>query len=258
MIINQIDSALRSMILEIGQKVREQTIAMAEVEEKKNHRDLVTNVDKDVQEQLKQAILELMPDTIVFGEESKEEMTDFNLPSLWIIDPIDGTSNFVKQGLDYAIMLAYFEHLEPVLSYVYDVERDILYWAVKGEGFFVNGEPVRQVPNKGIRDSLASIFIRKFIEKGNDAYLPLVREVFDVRFGGSLGIDGARVATGQFGAFVSPRIAPWDFAPFFLWAKELGLHLSDFDGKPLDLHQFSSIIFSTHQFYEDWQKLKSK
>lgn len=253
-----IDQQIRSTILAIGQDVRNKTLAMAAVEEKKNHRDLVTNVDKAVQDLLQEAILAVMPEALVFGEESKEQVADLNVPALWIIDPIDGTSNFVKQGTDYAIMLAYFEQLEPVLSYVYDVERDLLYWAVKGQGFFVNGEPVAEVANKGMSDSLASIFIRKFIEKGNDTYLPLVREVFDVRFGGSLGIDGARVATGQFGAFVSPRIAPWDFAPFLLWARELDLHLSDFEGKALDLHEFSSIIFSTKQFYQDWQALQGQ
>ncbi|MET3557653.1 fructose-1,6-bisphosphatase/inositol monophosphatase family enzyme [Streptococcus rupicaprae] len=255
--LKQIDEQLRRIILDIGRGVRESTIAMAQIEEKKNHRDLVTNVDKEVQELLKTALLDLMPDTLVFGEESKETVTDFNVPSLWIIDPIDGTSNFVKQHTDYAIMLAYFEHLEPKLSYIYDVERDILYWSVEGQGFFVNGKQIRSVKNKGMNDSLASIFIRKFIEHGRDEYILLAKESFDVRFGGSLGIDGARVATGQFGAFISPRIAPWDFAPFFLFAKELDLQLSDFDGKPLDLHQFGSIILSTKQYYADWKKFQS-
>lgn len=253
----QIHERMKSIILDIGKRVREDTLTTVSIEQKKHARDLVTSVDKEVQQLLSEAILQTMPNTVVFGEESKEKLKNYNVPSLWIIDPIDGTSNFVKQKRDYAIMLAYFENLEPKLSYIYDVEADILYSAEQGRGVYVNDRRITSVDNVGLSDSLASIFIRKFYEIGSHEDDLLIKEVFDVRFGGSLGLDGVRVATGQFGAFISPRIAPWDFAPFFLLANELDLHLSDFDGKPLDLHQFSSIVFSTKQFFKDWQVLKT-
>lgn len=253
-----IDAQIKSTICRIGKLVKDRKLDMQQVEEKMHARDLVTNVDKRVQDMLTNNILSMMPNTIIFGEESKEQLSHFDIPSLWIIDPIDGTSNFVKQRQDYAIMLAYFENLVPKLSYIYDVEQELLYSAVRGKGVFVNDKKIERVSNLKLNQSLASIFVRKFYEVGSQEHELLIREVFDVRFGGCLGIDAAKVVTGQFGAFVSPRIAPWDFAPFFLLAEELDLHLSTFNGEPLDLNQFSSIVFSTKQFYKDWEKLREK
>lgn len=256
--LQHIDAQIKAIICHIGKLVKGRKLDTQQVEEKKHARDLVTNVDKAVQDMLTKNILSIMPKAIVFGEESTEQLSHFDIPSLWILDPIDGTSNFVKQRKDYAIMLAYFENLVPKLSYIYDVEQEVLYSAVRGKGVFVNGEKIERVSNLTLNQSLASIFVRKFYEVGNQEHELLIREVFDVRFGGCLGIDAAKVATGQFGAFISPRIAPWDFAPFFLFAQEQDLHLSTFEGDTLDLHQVSSIIFSTKQFYEDWNTLKLK
>ena len=88
---------------------------------KKNYRDLVTVVDKNVEKYLREQIMEHFPESEIIGEESSDGSYQTSADLVWLIDPIDGTANFVKQREDYCVMIACFEREVPVLAYIYNV-----------------------------------------------------------------------------------------------------------------------------------------
>ncbi len=115
---------------------------------------------------------------------------------LWIMDPIDGTANLVKQQEDYCIILAYFYEGKPMLSYVYDYPHKKLYKAIRGEGAFCNGIKMEEPPSLKLEDAIISF-------NAQVMNLDTVQDLFDASFSyrlvGACGLDSMRVAKGQFG-----------------------------------------------------------
>lgn len=217
---------------------------------KKNYRDLVTSVDKNVEKYLRDRINESFPNADIIGEESSNGVYDTKSTEVWLVDPIDGTANFVKQNEDYCIMMAYFKNEIPMLSYIYNVYRDELTYAIRDEGVYVSDRKLPSPQNIGLKDAMVSIDIRRMFET------KLCREMivnsFDLRYVGSAGLDAVKVAMGCFGGYFSPMAGgPWDFAPMILIAEELGLHLSTWDNEPLDIRKTTSFMLCTEQIYED-------
>lgn len=217
---------------------------------KKNERDLVTTVDKNVEQYLRERIRESFPDADIIGEESSDGTYSTEASQIWLIDPIDGTANFVKQNEDYCIMMAYFENEKPMLSYIYNVYRDELTWAVRGSGVFVSDRRLPVPQNLSLKDAMVSVDIRRMFD--TDLCRKLISDSFDIRYVGSAGLDAAKVAMGCFGGYFSPMAGgPWDFAPMILIAEELGLHLSTWHNEPLDIRKTTSFMLCTEQIYEE-------
>lgn len=217
---------------------------------KKNYRDLVTVVDKNVEKYLREQIMEHFPEAEIIGEESSDGAYETSADLVWLIDPIDGTANFVKQREDYCVMIACFEREVPVLAYIYNVYRDELTSAIRGNGVFVNDRKLERPENIGMKDAMISADIRRMSE--TELCRTLIEKSFDLRYIGSAGLDAAKVASGCFGGYFSPMAGgPWDFAPFILMAEELGLHLSTWSGEKLSIHKTTSFVLCTEQIYDD-------
>lgn len=219
------------------------------VETKTHHRDLVTIVDNKIQEFISDAISFKYESDQIIGEETWVGESEIREGNTWVVDPIDGTTNFVKQGTDFAIMLSYFENSVPTLSYVYLVDTAELYYAVKDLGVYCNHQKILKPAFSPLKNSLISIgtrenFQTRLLEK-------VVSQAFDIRYFGSSAIDGIRTITGQLGGFINPAGGPWDFAPFILFASELGLHISDFSGDPLYIGRYSDFILTNHIIYDE-------
>lgn len=217
---------------------------------KKNYRDLVTVVDKNVEKYLREQIMEHFPESEIIGEESSDGSYQTSADLVWLIDPIDGTANFVKQREDYCVMIACFEREVPVLAYIYNVYRDELTSAICGNGVFVNDRKLDRPENISLKDAMISADIRRMSE--TELCRALIENSFDIRYIGSAGLDAAKVASGCFGGYFSPMAGgPWDFAPFILMAEELGLHLSTWSGEKLSIHKTTSFVLCTEQIYDD-------
>lgn len=216
---------------------------------KKNDRDLVTMMDQTIEQYVRERILLTFPDACIIGEEDAMR-NDLTSDQVWLIDPIDGTANFVKQKEDYCIMIAYFEKQRPMLSYIYDIKQDKLTWAMRGQGVFINDTKLEKPKNIALKDALISTDIRKIADR--TLFQVLNEACFDFRYVGCSGLDAVKVVTGCYGGYLIPLAGgPWDFAPFLLMAQELDLHLSTWDGKALQIDQTSSFLLSTKQVYED-------
>ncbi len=215
------------------------------------YRDLITECDKKIEEYLRDSILKKYPNHTILGEESYDRNRDYDKSNLWLIDPIDGTTNFVKQGSDYCTIISYFENDEPILAYIYDVVHDDLYSAIKGKGFYKNDEKVEAPKDKSLKDSLVSLDLRRMQYNRPNLFNFLIKQAFSIRVVGSSGLDGLKVAMGDFGAYLHFNAGPWDFSPFFLIANELGLVFTDFNGKTPNPSKYSPFIIACPSAYND-------
>ncbi len=225
------------------------------VENKTNERDLVTEVDREMERLITEAIKSRFPDHTILGEETYNPEKDYSSDNLWVIDPIDGTTNFVKQFYDFSTLLAYFENGEPMLSYIYDIKKDELYSAMKGEGVYKNDEKIETPENLGLNETLISVDIRRTYQYMPELFGKLVMEGFGMRSVGGSGLDGIRVIEGRFGAYMNFSGGPWDFAPYYLFCDELGLVFKNLDGETPSLSGYSNYIIATSKVYEDFKKI---
>ncbi|SEK70532.1 myo-inositol-1(or 4)-monophosphatase [Carnobacterium iners] len=232
----------------ISKKSFEQTIS---VEEKTTRTDLVTNIDKKIEQFFIEKISTYFPGERVLGEESsKYPFTDLK-GTVWIIDPIDGTLNFVKQKSDFAIMIGIYENGIGYLGYVYDVMRDELYSAAKNQGAYLNGEQLERVEDIPLREGLVAISHRLMTNENSDEARRIGRASSGVRMIGSAGLETTRVATGKLVAYIGASLAPWDIAAGKIIAEELGLIYTQLNGEIIDMLCHNKTVVATPSAHKE-------
>ena len=207
-------------------------LAAGEVSEKKKN-DFVTHADRESEEAIVARIREAFPADNFLGEEGGRRGTDAQART-WIIDPIDGTSNFIAGFPFWCVSVAARENDELVAGVVWDPLREEIYTAERGAGAFRNGARIRVTGRPGLEGAfLATGFPFRSREK-IDLYLSIFRELFlharAIRRAGSAALDLAMVAAGVFDGFFEFRLSAWDIAAGALLITEAGGRLSDFSG----------------------------
>ena len=221
------------------------------VEEKTNRTDLVTNIDKEIEHYFMNKINNHFPKERVLGEEgSGHDLTDLN-GVVWVIDPIDGTLNFVKQQTDFAIMVSVYENGIGYLGYIYDVMKDELYSAIRNQGSYLNGEPIERVKDIPLREGLVAISHRLMASELNDEARKIGRASSGVRMVGSAGLETTRVATGKLVAYLGASLAPWDIGAGKVIAEELGLIYTQLNGKEIDMLKYNKTIAATPSAHKE-------
>ena len=196
--------------------------------------DFVTQVDTIAENIIISSISEAFPNSAFLCEESGRSGKD-NAELLWVIDPIDGTTNFIHGFPYYSISIACYEN--NILSHgvIYDITRDDEYFASKGKGAYLNQERLRVSKIKSLKNSLLSnSFHSGKIEPELDT-LSVIRKLYShnltLRRTGSTAIDLAYVAAGRLDAFVGYGMKHWDFAAGVLLVQEAGGYVSNFFGE---------------------------
>lgn len=206
------------------------------VEQKSGRRDLVTRYDREIQRFLEDGLLALLPGAGFLGEEELGEEVRAEREWLFIVDPIDGTTNFVKDWGHSCASIALARRGEIVLGAIYDPYKDELFTAVKGGGAFRNGAPIHVTPEPP-EDSLflmgASPYYRNLTEFTFALARALFERCLDVRRGGSAALDLCDVACGRAGCFYECRLSPWDYAAGSLIVQEAGGAATNLSGGPL-------------------------
>ena len=235
---------MTELIYQAGERIRRAMKQELAIEEKSGFRDLVTNVDRETEDFFRQAIQAKYPAHRIMGE----ERTEGRFPSLdgfvWIIDPIDGTMNFIRQGDNFGILVSLFQDGEGLLGYIYDVMRDKLCFAVKGQGAYLNGLRLPQAEDKGIDDSLLNI--GDPIARSNS---PQTRALLSRSLGfraiGSAALAELSVFEGKTCAYVNFGVNPWDISASFVIGRELGYVYMDIFGREIDLLGETTFIVGT-------------
>ena len=200
----------------------------------KRQNDFVTLADHESERQIITAIRERFPDDAFLAEEGGGKGLGEGSRRTWIIDPLDGTSNFIAGFPFWCVSIAASENGELAAGVVFDPLRGELYAAERGAGAFRNGTRLRVTERPGLEGAFLATGFPFRSRDRIDLYLALFREVFlkarAIRRAGSAALDLAGVASGVFDGFFEFRLAPWDIAAGALLIEEAGGELTDFDG----------------------------
>jgi len=205
---------------------------------KKGEIDLVTEIDCAAEKLILKTIQKAFPGHAFLCEESSASGRSKHR---WIIDPIDGTTNFAHSLPVCSVSIAYEENGIVRMGGVYDPVREELFYAEKGRGAYLNGKKIRVSKTKKLNDALLATGFPYDRRKDPDKYLKIFREFLmqaqEIRRLGSAALDLCYVACGRFDGYWEAKLNPWDKAAGMLILKEAGGKLSDYHGKKLTLEE---------------------
>lgn len=251
--IKEMDNYAKHWVKEAGEKIRASFETKLNIETKTNPNDLVTNMDKDTEKYFVNKIKKTFPEHRIFGEEGMGNNIQDLKGTVWIIDPIDGTMNFIHQQRNFAISVAVYENGVGKIGMVYDVVHDELYHAIKGEGAYLNETKLSPLPNVNVDKAIVSINASWVIKNkiiNPEILAALVNDVRGTRSYGSATLEMAYIATGRLDAYITMRLAPWDFAAGAILIEETGGKVTDLFGEPLDLVNGSSFFAAKPGLHE--------
>ena len=208
----------------------------------KSRNDLVTAADLASEEAIVATIRQALPTHNFLAEESHADAVDSE--HLWVIDPLDGTTNFAHGIPHFAISVAYYRAGEPVCGVILNPVRNDLYLAVKEVGAFHNRAPVRVGFERHLSEVLVGVGFYydrgAMMEATLDAVADLFRrQIRGIRRFGTASLDLAHVGSGRYGAFFEYQLSPWDFAAGRLFVEEAGGRVTTAEGDALPLAQTS-------------------
>lgn len=206
--------------------------------------DIVTNADLAAEKYITEEIRRRFPGHQILAEEGGGE-TDADL--LWVIDPIDGTTNYAHGFPFYAVSIAIMVAKESTVGVVYDPNLDEMFTAVRGEGTYLNEKPIR-VSNVDVFDNalLATGFPYTLRDDPQIILADFSRIILacqGIRRAGAATLDLCSLACGRFDAFWERSLKPWDTAAAALIASEAGAKLTKFDSSVFD-HFFPEMVAS--------------
>jgi myo-inositol-1(or 4)-monophosphatase len=210
--------------------------------------NLVSVADVEAEQAIVDVIRRKFPDHSVLGEESHHD--DVNAEHLWIVDPLDGTNNFVHGIPHYAVSIAYYHQGKPKCGVIFNPSRDDWYEATAGGGAFQNGQQVGVSKADSLDKAIVSVGF--YYDRGEmmEATLSAVRDLFraqihGIRRFGTASLDLAQVGCGLFGAYFEYQLSPWDYAAGVLFVEEAGGRVSNCFGETLPLKKTHLLASNT-------------
>ena len=189
----------------------------------KGENDFVTEMDVKSEQLIREALLSACPEDEFFGEEGGGAT---NAHGRWIVDPIDGTSNFMRGERLYTISIAYEREGELVIGCVYCPGTDELFLAVRGEGATCNGKPIHVSDTAILRRAILHIGFGhrepKYLAETEQVLFPLLRSISDLRRFGSAAYDICCVAAGRADAFIEQGLNIYDYGAGYVILAEAG------------------------------------
>ena len=227
-------------------------------ETKTGHRDVVTEYDRRVQELLMDRLSAAVPGAVFFCEEN-EQQGDLKAEHVFIIDPIDGTMNFVRGFHHSAISVAYMRSGVIRAASVYNPYAEECFSALSGEGAWCNGRPIHAgaLP---LSESVVCCGTAPYSPQLADSTFALMKKAFlaslDIRREGSAALDMCSAAAGRAGVYFEPTVSLWDIAAGLLLMQEAGGVCCRLDGSPVPLDgSKTSILAGGKQAVAEFLKL---
>jgi len=200
--------------------------------ESKGVHDFVSFVDKTAEKQLVEGFKKILPGAGFIAEEQTEtyRSEQYN----WVIDPLDGTTNFIHGLMPYAISVALMEKDELILGIIYEISRDEMFYAWKGSKAYLNNSEISVTKAKKVTDSLIATGFPYYDYDRLPQFMKtldfFMRNSHGLRRLGSAATDLAYVACGRFDAFYEYSLSPWDVAAGAFIVQQAGGKVSDFNG----------------------------
>lgn len=249
-----VDRYAKSLIKEAGHKIRVSFFNRIHIDSKTNANDLVTNIDREIEQFFINRIHTDFPDHKILGEEGYGDDIKALDGITWMLDPIDGTTNFIHQKQNFAISLGIYADGVGMLGYIYDVVHDDFYHAKKDEGAYFNDERLPLLQPVKISEAVLGINARWGAPNNymdHEKIIGLILECRGTRSYGSAAIEIAYVASGRLDAYMSMRLSPWDVAGGLVIAREVGAIASNLHGDPLHLLGQETFIVAKPELQEE-------
>lgn len=219
-------------IYEAAEKVKSGLGDALKVDQKNGRTDLVTNVDKEVQDFIVKKIHDYDPEALILGEENGQDDMPIDKGRVFVIDPIDGTLNFVMQQENFCIMIAVYEEGVGQLGFIYDVMRDELLWGGPKVGkVYNNNEELSAPENKSLSEGLIGMnaaLYRKDLFHAQE----IGQTSMGIRVLGCAGLDFVAILKGTQIGYVS-MLSPWDYAAGTIMMEQLGMTVIGENQQPL-------------------------
>lgn len=200
----------------------------------KGKNDLVSYVDREAEAKLKEGLNLIFPEAEFIAEETANNYEEVGEGYYWVIDPLDGTTNFLHQLPIYAVSVGLILNKQPILGVIYEPNRDEMFSAALGKGAFLNGVPIHVSNQSDLSKSLLATGFPYYDFSYQDRYIDLLkilmRKSHGLRRMGAAAIDLAYTSCGRFEGFFEANLKPWDVAAGKILIEEAGGIVSNFSG----------------------------
>ena len=232
------------LVRECGQFIKNADRSHLHIDAKSGRANFVTEYDKLVQERLRAGLREIMPDAHFVGEEGSTQQFA-PVGKFFIVDPIDGTTNFIKDYRFSCVSVALIVDGVAAFGVVYNPYADEMFCARRGQGAFCNGKRIH-VSAEPLEDGIVVFGSAPYHEELKEKTFKLAyayfRKAMDVRRSGSAALDLCTIAAGRAELFFELVLSPWDYAAGGLIVTEAGGLVSDCDGQPLAYDRPCSVL----------------
>lgn len=247
-----------ALTLEAADLLRHARQARHEVPvQRKSAGDWFSALDGEIEEHIRQRIAKAYPHHGFLGEEGGAAGAQAADDCIWVVDPIDGSMNFLRDLPHYAVSIALVQHGEPLVGCVADPVRAELFSAAQGLGAHLNGQPLQAGAPQRLIDAVAATVFPKpnaiFLESYVGQLGRVLGSVAGLRRGGSMALDLAYLAAGRVDLFWERGMGAWDAAAGVLLIREAGGEVATLDGLPW--MQSAQIVASTPGLSAPWRKL---
>jgi len=224
----------------------------------KGFRDWVTQADFESQQVIQDFLAKEFPKHQFVGEEETESLKQASLQPTesdfcWIVDPLDGTTNYVHQLRSFAVSVALYQNKTALAGAIVDPVLNECYSAAKGQGAWLNGEPIQTSGRRELSKSLMVFSFGRGVKRDNvevARFLNVMENAGSIRRLGSAALNLCYVACGRTDGYWATQLAKWDVAAGWLIALEAGATLADFTGDDIDLERPHFCVAASDELFE--------
>jgi myo-inositol-1(or 4)-monophosphatase len=222
----------------------------------KGPKDLVTEADIASQTRIREILLGEFPDHDFLGEEQLEgpAMGQPGAEYRWIVDPLDGTSNYVHHLQPFAVSIALERRGEILVGVVFDPVVGECYTAARGSGAFVNGKRLTTSGCSAIESALLAVSFSARVPRGSieiSRFVEALHAAQSIRRLGSAALNLSYLAAGRLDAYYATSVSSWDVAAGVLLVEEAGGLVTSLDGSPLNLHRPEMLAVASRALQRD-------
>lgn len=235
---------IKNLVAECGEIILGAKRAGIDITSKEGSANFVTDYDTYVQEKLKEGLQTIVPDAGFIGEEGEQEHFS-TIGKFFIVDPIDGTTNFIKDYHVSCISVALVVDGKVDVAVIYNPYLREMFWAKRGQGAYCNDERIH-VSNQPLSNGLVLFgtapYYEELSKKSFEMAYEYFKEALDIRRSGSAALDLCSIAAGRAELYFELRLSPWDYAAGSLLVEEAGGIISTVEGEKIRLDEPCSIL----------------
>ncbi|WP_010283256.1 inositol monophosphatase family protein [Bacillus timonensis] len=256
---DEVYQTAKQWTLEAGEILRKATKESVNVEYKTSVADLVTNKDKEIEQFFIDHIKTKYPAHFFLGEEGLASDQEYNAEKeiVWIVDPIDGTTNFVHQKRNFAISVGIYEKGKPRIGIVYDPIADEMFHALTGEGAYLNEQLLPKLADKKLEEaniSICQLWLVPNDKVDHSIFIEMVQKARGTRYLGSAALEIVYVACGRLETYFDFRLSPWDIAGGMVILGEVGGVMKTLENQPFSVFSPETTIFSNNKVLSEIQE----